>query len=72
MTSAVWPNDPLGNRRFAVIRGAELVHAAMITPEPEPVAEEDDPEGWARDVDVLLAERAAAPDGGSRSGYRSR
>ncbi|MFI9817313.1 ATP-dependent helicase [Saccharothrix variisporea] len=33
-------------------------------PEPEPAPEEDevDPEGWARDVDVLLAERAAAAD----------
>jgi DNA helicase-2/ATP-dependent DNA helicase PcrA len=60
VTSAVWPNDPLGNRRLAVIRGAELVHSAMTGPEPEPVADEDDPEGWARDVDVLLAERAAA------------
>lgn len=60
VTSAVWPNDPLGNRRLAVIRGAELVHSAMTGPKPEPVADEDDPEGWARDVDVLLAERAAA------------
>jgi DNA helicase-2/ATP-dependent DNA helicase PcrA len=60
VTSAVWPSDPLGNRRLAVIRGAELVHAAMSSAEPEPVADEDDPEGWARDVDVLLAERAAA------------
>jgi DNA helicase-2/ATP-dependent DNA helicase PcrA len=60
VASAVWPSDPLGNRRLAVIRGAELVHAAMSGPQAEPVAEEDDPEGWARDVDVLLAERAAA------------
>ncbi|MFE9743336.1 ATP-dependent helicase [Saccharothrix saharensis] len=30
-------------------------------PEPELVSDED-PEGWARDVDVLLAERAAAAD----------
>lgn len=60
VTSAMWPSDPLGNRRLAVIRGAELVHAAMSGPEPEPVDDADDPEGWARDVDVLLAERAAA------------
>ncbi|GAA0214147.1 hypothetical protein GCM10010492_09960 [Saccharothrix mutabilis subsp. mutabilis] len=32
-------------------------------PEPEvPEPEDPDPEGWARDVDVLLAERAAAAD----------
>ena len=60
VTSAVWPHDPLGNRRLAVIRGAELVHTAMSDADPEPVDEADDPEGWARDVDVLLAERAAA------------
>jgi DNA helicase-2/ATP-dependent DNA helicase PcrA len=60
VTSAMWPSDPLGNRRLAVIRGAELVHAAMSASEPEPVDDADDPEGWARDVDVLLAERAAA------------
>jgi DNA helicase-2/ATP-dependent DNA helicase PcrA len=68
VNSATWPTDPLGNRRLAVLRGAELVHAAMSTAAtsaaaPEPAAEvdeADDPEGWARDVDVLLAERAAA------------
>ncbi|MEV0698544.1 UvrD-helicase domain-containing protein [Saccharopolyspora sp. NPDC050389] len=55
---AEWPVDPLGPRRAAVAEGAELVRAAMSTVEDsEP---EDDEDGWARDVDVLLAERAAA------------
>ncbi|MEV6231768.1 UvrD-helicase domain-containing protein [Saccharopolyspora shandongensis] len=56
--SAEWPVDPLGPRRAAVAEGAELVRAAMSTvDDAEP---EDDEDGWARDVDVLLAERAAA------------
>ncbi|GAA4612931.1 ATP-dependent DNA helicase [Saccharopolyspora hordei] len=57
--SAEWPVDPLGPRRAAVAEGAEMVRAAMSevdSAEPD----EDDEEGWARDVDVLLAERAAA------------
>ncbi len=29
---------------------------------PNPTSEDPDPDGWARDVDVLLAERAAAAD----------
>ncbi|ROP38338.1 DNA helicase-2/ATP-dependent DNA helicase PcrA [Saccharothrix texasensis] len=32
------------------------------SPENSEVFDDDDPEGWARDVDVLLAERAAAAD----------
>ncbi|WP_199441455.1 ATP-dependent helicase [Umezawaea beigongshangensis] len=58
--TAQWPADPLGSRRDAVAEGAELVLRAL---EAEPVESPDppeDPEGWARDVDVLLAERAAA------------
>nr|WP_231648120.1 ATP-dependent DNA helicase [Saccharothrix sp. NRRL B-16348] len=31
-------------------------------PDEDPGVPEDDPDGWARDVDVLLAERAAAAD----------
>jgi DNA helicase II / ATP-dependent DNA helicase PcrA len=37
--------------------GAQL---ELLGPEPQAVAETADPEGWAGDVDVLLAERAAA------------
>ncbi|WP_086826642.1 ATP-dependent helicase [Allokutzneria sp. NRRL B-24872] len=57
--SAKWPHDPLSRRRAAVQRGADMVRAALQEPPPE-VDEEDDPEGWARDVDVLLEERASA------------
>ncbi|MFF0816473.1 ATP-dependent helicase [Rhodococcus sp. NPDC003318] len=60
--TALWPRDPLGNRRSAVTRGAELVLAALAgkAPAANPDdAPEDDPEGWAADVDALLAERAA-------------
>ncbi|MDT7743751.1 MAG: ATP-dependent helicase UvrD/PcrA [Actinomycetota bacterium] len=69
-----WPVDPLGARRDAVERGAALVRAARARraeadeapAEPEPADEVPadevpaDPDGWAADVDVLLAERAAA------------
>ncbi|RJQ69109.1 ATP-dependent helicase [Pseudonocardiaceae bacterium YIM PH 21723] len=72
--TAQWPVDPLGARRAAVAQGAELVRAAIgrarnrpPTGERDlalfdlpPETEDEDPEGWARDVDVLLAERAAA------------
>ena len=49
-----WPADPLGSRRADVERGAALVRAAAELP----AAHDDDPEGWAADVDALLAERA--------------
>ena len=55
---ALWPVDPLGGRRGAVLRGAQLVAAAMAgTLEPAD-PESADPAGWAADVDALLAERA--------------
>jgi ATP-dependent DNA helicase UvrD/PcrA len=53
---AQWPSDPLGARRAAVEAGAALVREAMAAP---PLFEPVDPDNWARDVDVLLAERAA-------------
>lgn len=56
--SAQWPMDPLGARRDAVMAGAELVHNALSTSDDS--EEADDEEHWARDVDVLLAERGAA------------
>jgi DNA helicase-2/ATP-dependent DNA helicase PcrA len=54
-----WPADPLGERRHVLTEGAELVRAAMATT-ATPTSEDDDEDGWVRDVDVLLAERAAA------------
>ncbi|MQA60114.1 MAG: AAA family ATPase [Actinophytocola sp.] len=62
--TAQWPADPLGGRRAAVANGAELVfeELAGLPTEPDPDheddLEEDDPEGWQADTDVLLAERA--------------
>ena len=44
-------------RTAAIDPGAQL---PLLDLEPPPEPEEDDPEGWAADVDVLLAERAAA------------
>ena len=74
--TAEWPLDPLGARSAAVHAGADLVREALRTQdedgaadaehedpevdEPDAEAGEADPEGWAADVDVLLAERAAA------------
>ncbi|WP_367138662.1 UvrD-helicase domain-containing protein [Saccharothrix sp. HUAS TT1] len=74
--TAQWPADPLGKRRAAVAEGADLVLTALDhldresnpqdprvePPGPPSSTLDDDPEGWARDVDVLLAERAAAAD----------
>lgn len=60
MTTVSWPVDPLGARRAAVTTGADLVQAFLDAPDGQDGAEADDPDGWAADVDVLLAERAAA------------
>jgi DNA helicase-2/ATP-dependent DNA helicase PcrA len=56
---AVWPVDPLGDRRADVERGAALVAAAMSVAAPDRAADVDT-EGWAADVDALLEERARA------------
>jgi DNA helicase II / ATP-dependent DNA helicase PcrA len=67
--TAEWPPDPLGARSVAVHAGAELVREALRDRADPAVSEsapdvgdpaDHDPEGWAADVDVLLAERAAA------------
>ncbi|MEV0946092.1 UvrD-helicase domain-containing protein [Rhodococcus sp. NPDC049939] len=56
--SAQWPQDPLGQRREAVERGASLVLEALkAIGEPVSESEVEDPENWAADVDALLAER---------------
>jgi len=62
-----WPVDPLGARRPAVDEGARLVLEALEELESgadaeadEEITEEDDPDNWVSDTDVLLAERARA------------
>jgi DNA helicase-2/ATP-dependent DNA helicase PcrA len=60
-----WPVDPLGERRSSLVEGAELVRDALADLAEDRVPDNvdtDDEDGWARDVDVLLAERAAAAD----------
>src|SRR5262249_47418691 len=54
--SAVWPVDPLGDRRTGVIDGARLVREELETLDKAPGGQlplADDPEGWVRDTDVL-------------------
>ena len=57
VTEALWPVDPLGGRRADIERGAALVRAALTGALPA-APDDEDPEGWAADVDALLAERA--------------
>ncbi len=54
---SVWPADPLAGRRGDVERGASLVMRAMSGEEAQ---QRVDVDGWAADVDALLAERARA------------
>lgn len=62
--TAQWPRDPLGGRRDPIEQGAALVREALeqlrSRPADPETDEEDDPEGWATDVDALLAEFTAA------------
>ena len=55
---ARWPVDPIGDRRTGVSAGVDLVTAALSTLDSEEESEEDDPDGWITDTEVLLAERA--------------
>jgi DNA helicase-2/ATP-dependent DNA helicase PcrA len=71
-----WPVDPLGARHADVHAGAVLVRSALrdraaeqpqltlfdprLTSDDPDGPDPDDPEGWAADVTVLLAERARA------------
>ncbi|MCV7409240.1 ATP-dependent helicase [Mycobacterium florentinum] len=58
---AVWPADPLARRRPDVERGAALVAGAMAAGATQDCVDvEVDVDGWAADVDALLAERARA------------
>ncbi|WP_353647643.1 ATP-dependent DNA helicase [Nakamurella sp. A5-74] len=64
--SGSWPTDPHHRRRARLDAGAGAVLAAVARRDPasDPAlpAQEDDPYGWAADVDVLLAERARGDD----------
>jgi DNA helicase-2/ATP-dependent DNA helicase PcrA len=55
-----WPLDPAGADRSAVDSGAELVGRAMAGDLSPGTTDEGDIDGWAADVDVLLAERESA------------
>lgn len=61
VVEAIWPADPAGSRRDAVGRGAALVVEAM-SGAPDAELRADGGEGWASDVDALLAERSRAGD----------
>jgi DNA helicase-2/ATP-dependent DNA helicase PcrA len=56
---ARWPTDPIGARRADVDNGAAIVTKAMLGGLD---AEAEDVDGWAADVDALLAERHRAAD----------
>ena len=56
---AVWPTDPAGAQRCHVDSGAAMVMQAMSD---GLAANVDDVDGWAADVDALLAERTHAQD----------
>ena len=56
---AIWPADPAGAHRNAVDAGAALVRQAMSG---RPGADLTDVDGWAADVDALLAERDRATE----------
>jgi DNA helicase-2/ATP-dependent DNA helicase PcrA len=62
--TAQWPVDPLRDRRTGVEDGAALVRAELaalaLVKKGEQRPLDEDPDGWARDTDVLIAERAAA------------
>ncbi len=53
-----WPADPVGAARMDVDRGAALVASVMAVGGADPDAVDVD--GWAADVDALLAERERA------------
>jgi DNA helicase-2/ATP-dependent DNA helicase PcrA len=52
------PADPLGSRRDAVAEGAQLVRDALVLMSSEQPSV-GGAAGWQREIDVLLAERAA-------------
>jgi DNA helicase II / ATP-dependent DNA helicase PcrA len=60
VVEALWPADPAGSRRDDMGRGAALVARAMSGGCGGELTESD--EGWASDVDALLAERNRTDD----------
>ncbi|MGX9790377.1 ATP-dependent helicase [Mycobacterium sp. MMS18-G62] len=56
---AVWPADPAGSQRGDIERGAQLVGQAASG---ELATDTVDVDGWAADVDALLAERERGAD----------
>ncbi|MGW4528190.1 ATP-dependent helicase [Amycolatopsis sp. NPDC004378] len=56
-----WPVDPLADRRTGVQTGVDLVFEALSSSD-ESESEEDDPDGWLTDTDVLLEEWARKDD----------
>ena len=56
---ALWPTDPVGAQRGNVANGAAMVTQAMSGGLD---ANTEDVDGWAADVDALLAERDRAAD----------
>ena len=72
-----WPVDPLGDRRPQVEEGAALVRAALVGDAAPPEADDggalwSDEDlhalGWAREADLLLAERDRAATAGGAGG----
>ena len=55
-----WPVDPAGDGRARVDRGVELVEAAVAAGAASDAIGAADPDGWAADVDALIAERESA------------
>ncbi|MFN2479306.1 MAG: ATP-dependent helicase [Pseudonocardiaceae bacterium] len=53
------PIDPLGPRRDAVAEGAQLVHDVLAVASSDHHSQARRAAGWQREIDVLLAERAA-------------
>lgn len=64
VVEAMWPADPLDSRRGDVEAGAALVARAMAG---DPDEAGTDVDGWATDVDALLAERARAVSPAARA-----
>ncbi|OIN78962.1 ATP-dependent helicase [Mycobacterium malmoense] len=63
VVEAIWPADPLAARRADVERGAALVAKAMSADDKANA----DVDGWAADVDALLAERARSESSAVRT-----
>ena len=56
----VWPLDPLGSRRVALTRAAELVRDAQRSQTQATDARSTDAGPWQRELDLLLTERERA------------